>query len=216
MSPRWSHKRQLSVICFTYISLFKLKSQINIHYHEKNVLSQSLIAFAKCSLVKFYPSFIRLYLNMVVDTIVAVFVNKIFLVFLWKNEIILWELYLDMQVYNQSLWYCYFARSRLLPRSDTLYVIYYFSDILFWNHGTCFQLENCKRYIGCKKKVNKLSGWPASGKIRENQGISKARFQIRESQGKWTFSEKIREKSGNFIMNQGKKSGKSRYLCAIY
>ena len=43
--------------------------------------------------------------------------------------------------------------------------------------------------------------------VRENQGISKSRFQIRESQGKSTFLEKIREKSGNFIMNQGKKSG---------
>ena len=28
-----------------------------------------------------------------------------------------------------------------------------------------------------------------------------------QRQGKSTFSEKIREKSGNFIMNQGKKSG---------
>ena len=46
-------------------------------------------------------------------------------------------------------------------------------------------------------------GLPASGNIREYQGISKSRFWIRESQGKWTFLEKIREKSGkksgNFI-----------------
>ena len=56
-----------------------------------------------------------------------------------------------------------------------------------------------------------ITGWPASGKIRENQGILKSRFQIRESQGKWTFLEKIREKSENFIMNQGKNQGISLY-----
>ena len=33
------------------------------------------------------------------------------------------------------------------------------------------------------------------------------RIQGDQRQGKWTFLEKIREKSGNFILNQGKKSG---------
>ena len=64
-------------------------------------------------------------------------------------------------------------------------------------------------------QFSKTSGWPASGKIRENQGISQVRFQIRESQGKLTFSEKIREKSGNFIMNQGKNQGKSWCICVF-
>ena len=53
--------------------------------------------------------------------------------------------------------------------------------------------------------------------VRENQGISKSRFQIRESQGKSTFLEKIREKSGNFIINQGKNQGISLlYLLVIF
>ena len=47
--------------------------------------------------------------------------------------------------------------------------------------------------------------------VRENQEISKSRYQIRESQGKSTFLEKIREKSGNFIMNQGKNQAISLY-----